>query len=137
MSADAPVRPLRERLRGKLPELLLEVVSVVFAVLLALGVDEWRDARARRDLAERALAAVAGEIRSNADELRETAPAHAALRERTARTLATLDGEGRVDLAVDYGIPLLTSAAWRTACWSSSTEWARSDSAVPQRLSVS
>jgi hypothetical protein len=34
---------LRPRLREKLPELLLEAVSVVFAVLLALVMDGCRD----------------------------------------------------------------------------------------------
>jgi hypothetical protein len=45
---------LRPRLREKLPELLLEAVSVVFAVLLALAVDEWREPRSRNTLAARA-----------------------------------------------------------------------------------
>ena len=34
-----PDRVLRGRLREKLPEILIEAASVVFAVLLALGVD--------------------------------------------------------------------------------------------------
>ena len=58
-----------ERLREKLPEILLEAASVVVAVLLAFGVDEWRDARAKRELAERAQASVLAEIRANREEI--------------------------------------------------------------------
>src|SRR5689334_4619331 len=57
------------RLREKLPEILIEAASVVVAVLLAFAVDEWRDARAKREVAERAKRSIVSELQANRDEL--------------------------------------------------------------------
>jgi hypothetical protein len=40
----------------KLPELALEAAMVVFAVLVALGVEGWNDERQMREFADRARA---------------------------------------------------------------------------------
>jgi len=58
----------------KLPELALEAVMVVFAVLVALGVEEWSDERQMREFADRARAGVIVEMRANLDEFQETGP---------------------------------------------------------------
>jgi len=63
-------RPWHEALRAKLPEILLEAASVLVAVLLAFAVDEWRDAREKRQLADRARSTVVAELRVNREELR-------------------------------------------------------------------
>ena len=60
---------LSERLRAKLPEIAFEAVSIVFAVVLALGVDQWREDRTLRRQAERARLAIIKELRTNRDEL--------------------------------------------------------------------
>lgn len=49
-------------MRWKLAELATEALMVVFAVLVALGVEEWREERRLRTFAERARAAVDLEI---------------------------------------------------------------------------
>jgi hypothetical protein len=43
--------PFVDRLKRRLPEALFEGVFVVFAVLIALGVDEYREGRAEREQA--------------------------------------------------------------------------------------
>ena len=48
-----------------LTHFLVEVFSVVFAVLLALGVNEWREADNNKDLASEAFGKVVQEIKSN------------------------------------------------------------------------
>jgi len=52
---------------GKIPfqKLLIEVFSIVLAVLLALGVNQWREQEANEALARTALANVASELESN------------------------------------------------------------------------
>lgn len=50
---------------------LVEVFSVVFAVLLALGVNQWREATNNEDLATEAFKKVIQEIKSNNNRLDE------------------------------------------------------------------
>ena len=53
-------------------KILLEIFSVSFAVLLALGVNEWRNNRANERLANEALENIKKEILSNLDIAKET-----------------------------------------------------------------
>ena len=50
-------------------KLLIEVFSIVLAVLLALGMNQWRETLANRALAQTALANIELELRSNQDLL--------------------------------------------------------------------
>ena len=53
--------------RSSIPvqRLLLEAFSIVFAVVLALGVDEWRETRHLEEKAQKAHAHILEEVRSN------------------------------------------------------------------------
>lgn len=104
-------------MRERLPEILLEVGSVVFAVLLALAVDEWRDNRAHQQLARTAEANILQEVASNRAELLGTRSANDTL----LSNLRTMDsgplagaGGGPV-ISVDYQVAVLSSSAWQTA----------------------
>jgi hypothetical protein len=106
----------RPRFREKLPELLLEAASVVFAVLLALAVDEWRETRSRNALATRARASILEEIRSNESELRNTRDNNRALLQRIEETLSRVkQRRGEISLDFTFKIAFLSSAAWQTA----------------------
>ena len=48
-------------------KILLEMFSVVFAIILALGVNEWRESAANKKLARGALIKIENEIKSNRD----------------------------------------------------------------------
>lgn len=114
--AGARRRGLRPRLREKLPELLLEAASVVFAVLLALAVDEWRELRSQKALAERARASILEEIRSNESELRSTRDSNRALLQRIEETLPRVQQrEPETSVDFDFQIAFLSSASWQTA----------------------
>ena len=66
---DFPAAPAPYGWRSWLPRVLAESVLIVFSVLLALGVDEWReDAELARKVQE-ARTAFANEIRGNRDLL--------------------------------------------------------------------
>lgn len=56
------------KLRWKLAEIAIEAVMIVFAVLLALGFEEWRDEQQLRQLADRARVAVDVELQQNLTE---------------------------------------------------------------------
>lgn len=106
---------LRPRLKEKLPELILEAVSVVFAVLLALAVDEWRETRSRNALAERARASILEEIRNNETELRNTRDNNRALLAKIEEAQSQLAQKRNTSLDFHFEIALLSSSAWNTA----------------------
>jgi hypothetical protein len=59
--------------------LIAEAGAIVFSVLVALGVDEWREARQNRLRVERALAELADEARANHKRVTSTAAYHDSL----------------------------------------------------------
>jgi hypothetical protein len=65
-----PTRRVDAGWRSWLPRVLVESVLVVFSVLLALGVDEWREKRELGRQVQDARAAFAQEIRGNRELLR-------------------------------------------------------------------
>lgn len=103
-------------------QLATEFVSVVVAVLMALGVNEWRESRANEELAEAAFAGIVAELTENRHRLSETLVDHDSL-------LVTLEAQfekirDKRDLEVhpddvsftfDYSLGVLSSTAWRTA----------------------
>ena len=107
-----PRRPAR--LRDKLPEITLEAVSVVFAVLLALAVNEWRDQRDDREVAAQARRSIEAEVAENRADLGRALQTNAS----ALRALAT-SSPAVPDSAVEVGLSLelaqLSSAAFGTA----------------------
>jgi hypothetical protein len=98
--------------RRKLPELALEAASVVFAVLVALAVDGWREDRANEEIARQAIRSIATEIRGNRDELQSARNANMELM-RTLEEAAGASGLESLDVRFEYS--LLAAAAWQTA----------------------
>lgn len=102
------------RLREKLPEILIEVASIVVALLLALALNGWNDSRHDRERAAAARAAILAELRANRAEITE---AQTTLKSIVADLNAALD-PGKPEpheLNVNLGISLLSSAAWHAA----------------------
>lgn len=96
-----------------------EALMVVFAVLVAFGVDNWRETRQLRQFAEVAQAAVQLEIEENWQQFRDS---HSSIRSLQERIAALAQAESEDDPAIrdgPVGIPFLlpdtSSAAWRTA----------------------
>ncbi|MFN2332949.1 MAG: hypothetical protein ABR550_00800 [Wenzhouxiangellaceae bacterium] len=59
--------------------LSLEAILIVLSVLLALGVDSWREAREQQTLAERALQGFIDEAQANCENIRATEEYHRAV----------------------------------------------------------
>jgi len=106
--------PLRERLREKLPEILIEAGSVVVALSLALALNGWHERMQERERADTARAAILAELRENRNE---TVGAQPALKTAVADLTAALD-ESKPEpheLEVKLKISLLSAAAWHAA----------------------
>jgi len=105
---------LHERLRDKLPEILIEAGSVVLALLLAFAVNEWRERRQEEERAAVARDAILRELRANAAEIETT---RTALKPILASLHGALDEKQPEphELKVDLGLSLLSAAAWHAA----------------------
>ena len=109
-------------LSRKLPEIAVEAAMVVFAVLAAFGIDEWRETRQLRQFAVSARSAVETELAENLAEFRAM---QSALTTLTGQLEAQLEQahravrEDRTDLdgALDLNLrlPQISTAAWRVA----------------------
>jgi hypothetical protein len=101
---------------GHTPKLLLNAFSVVFAVLVALAVDEWNEDRELKEQADRARAAVISELQANREELRLGIVSSQEMLESASETLGYLRrGEELPDRPFDGSLPDFSDAAWETA----------------------
>ena len=122
-AAAAPRVSLGTRIAERLPEIVIEALFMLVAVVLAFAVEEWREERELDGLAAEARSAMLQEVQRNRDELieskQETTDSIAALEtwleqagqgEPTSRATSALpDPDVKLELA------LLSSAAWRAA----------------------
>ncbi|HEY0230688.1 MAG TPA: hypothetical protein VGC55_05515 [Dokdonella sp.] len=102
---------LRERLREKLPEIVIEAGSVVLALLLALALNQWNERQQENERAEIARNAILAELRANRQEIDG---AHAKLQGIVTMLRDALDTSKPPphELQVQLGISLLSAAAW-------------------------
>ena len=99
--------------RGGLARVLLEVMGVVFAVLIALGLDQAWESRENQEMGREADLRILDEIVANREEVLNSADQNSALLESVQGHLGG-DSES-VDLDVEYSLSLLSSAAWDAA----------------------
>ncbi len=100
----------REKLRAQLPKILLEMISVVFAVLFALAVDQWREEKAQADLAAEALEKVTLEVTTNRTNLAEMLPL-----QRTQIDKLRTGIEAGGSIRANFTAETLRNTAWQTA----------------------
>lgn len=110
-----------KKVRWRLAELATAALMVVFAVLVALGVEEWRQERQLRAFADRARAAVDQEIELNLEEFRNTESNLIEGSETVATLLRALlevreSGEsGSIEDSLSFDEPEISTAAWLVA----------------------
>jgi hypothetical protein len=101
---------------SRIPRLLLEALSVVFAVLVALAVDEWNEERELREQAARARVAIVSELQANQEELRAGTESSQEMLESATGTLRSLRrGEELPGSSFQGNLPDFSDAAWQTA----------------------
>jgi hypothetical protein len=103
-------------MRARGPELVLEALFVVFAVLVALAVDEWNEGRELRAQADLARAAVMSELESNQAELAAGRESMAEMLIAVGKVVESLrKGGGGPTEGVSGIFPDFSDAAWETA----------------------
>jgi len=118
---NGPKAALSTRLAEKLPEILIEAASVVFALLLALALNQWNERRELSERVEAVRAAIRAELAENRLEIASTRPNLADIRTRLREVV-----EGKQDaahqLTVNLGVSLLSAAAWHAALATQASE---------------
>ena len=100
--------------RARVVGLMAEATMVVFAVLVALALEEWRQEQRLLQLAERAQASVVAEVEANLEELDGARPSLLRAQEALGEVLATEDLTLIGD-ELNLELPDLSSTAWEVA----------------------
>jgi len=109
-------RPSLNRPGPRLGTFLGELALIVVGVLLALSVDEWRQARARTVAGEQAVVAIRAEIVSNRELAIESRDYHLGRVGRITESFRSGDPLARQDFPRGFISPArFLSAAWETA----------------------
>ncbi|MFQ6606668.1 MAG: hypothetical protein ACE5DP_03315 [Fidelibacterota bacterium] len=99
-------------------KILLEVFSVTFAVLLALGVNEWRNIRANEKLANEALENIRKELSSNLDVVKEMLLLNKEIVKRQKEAFARIKEKPDSDIS-EFPFAFMVQSVKKTA-WNSS-----------------
>jgi hypothetical protein len=117
MTAADPIPPTRRRRSPRwLPRVLVESALIVFSVLLALALNEWRSTAAQRQRLEQAVAAVRSELQENRRLVADALAYHERLSASFAASAEA--GAGAPDLDVVTQGLLAPARVLRTA-WAS------------------
>lgn len=104
-----------ENKKGWIGKLLMEFVSVVFAVLLALGLNHWREERANQELADKALTNIFIEVFTNKNDLEEQFPIYEENIASVGVYKAEYDSGKGGYYSLKFNLPVLSKAAWNVA----------------------
>ncbi len=104
-------------LRQRLPDIALESLFIVFALLGALAIDEWRDEQNRSQLAFSAELAIIDELKNNRHQLQENLTKHQEMLRTLERKISKFqaDKSEAPNFDFNFSMALLTSAAWDSA----------------------
>ena len=101
-----------------LPRVLFESALIVVSILVALGLDEWRDKRQDEEVIRHALSSFMSEIRQNKARVEDAAPFNQGLRNVLSRHYVDDDissVDEFVTMVESYSPVVLQSTAWDTA----------------------
>jgi tetrahydromethanopterin S-methyltransferase subunit F len=96
-------------------KILVEVISVVFAVLLALGLNHWREEKANEALAEKALQNIIIEIKSNIENIDSDVEEYEVIYDTLVARKKRLTNGTKTNMSLSYNHPILSSSAWKIA----------------------
>lgn len=101
-----------------LPRVLFESLLIVVSIMVALGLDEWRDNRQNAENIEKALSNFLGEIQQNKAGIDDVAPFNQGLQHVLSRRqeVSAIDSVTQfVNMIESYNPVVLRSTAWETA----------------------
>lgn len=105
--------------RGRLhplSKLAFEVCTIVFGVLLALGVNEWRTNQANDALAERTLAEIRDELEENQERIDNTLKEHEELAVHLGEAMQRSNDQELHDISYTFNY---SRTFWRKRAWQS------------------
>ena len=115
----SPAPPPAPDARAWLPRVIAESVLIVFSVLLALGVDEWREKSAHERQAAAARREILAELRANRDAVRESMRYHATVLDSLAAHRGDAGWTPPVRL---FSRGFVSPAQFSHTAWSSASE---------------
>lgn len=104
-----------QKLKERLPEILLEIFSVILAVLVALGVNQWQEDKENAELAQLARSKIEAEVQSNLDELEEAGTKIQSLLAQLRGTIQKIEAGGEGQIGLLFPVAVLSSSAWDTS----------------------
>ncbi len=112
-------------LKERLPDLLIESLFIVMALLGALAIDEWREERQKKELAEIAEKAVVEEMKENREQLDSRQVSHKAMLEELKKNMERWkkDSTDKPEFDFNYSMALLSGAAWDSARMTQSVQY--------------
>lgn len=96
-------------------KVLIEIASVVFAVLLALGLNHWREASNDQKLADQALLQIVNEVRENIQSVEQGIEEYKAELDTLEKLKTRMAQDASVRISMGYSHPILNNAAWNMA----------------------
>jgi len=112
---------LSARLAEKLPEILIEAASVVFALLLALALNQWNERRELRERGDAVRSAIRAELGENRIEIASARPNLLEIQRELRDVIRGKEGAEH-ELTVTLGVSLLSAAAWHAALATQASE---------------
>ena len=106
-----------EKLRPHLPAFLVQVLATTVGLLLALGLDQWRDRRRQEALASQHLRSIQSELLGNDQEIAQELKSFAATEALLAEALMCLE-QGRrpdPDRRLSLSLATLRQSSWDMA----------------------
>lgn len=100
---------------SRFSEMAIEAALVVFAVMIALAVEEWREEAQLEEFAERAEMAVRAEIQANLDEVAANTPSITRAITDLAPLRPTDSDFDPTTVAVDLDLADFSTGAWEAA----------------------
>jgi hypothetical protein len=114
--SDVPVskdpQTLLRWIRLKAAEFVVQVLVVIFSIVLALAVDEWRDTKAQRELVRQVQTSIVDELKANNKELSESIALNDSVLTVLVREFKS--NKPRKE-GFSFSYAQLSSAAWQTA----------------------
>jgi hypothetical protein len=101
-----------------LPRVMFESALITVSILLALGLDEWREDRQAEETIEIAISNFLREIRQNKARVDDAAPFNRGLRDVLSQRYRDGDISSTtdfIDIVESYNTAVLQSTAWETA----------------------
>lgn len=98
-----------------LKKISIEIASVVFAVLLALGLNHWREDRNDKVLAEKALQNIIIEIKSNIKNIESDVNEYEVIHDTLTSRKKNIKKGIISDMSFSYNHPILSKSAWQMA----------------------